>query len=197
MTIHTAYTFRHYRSLEPGNALAPQVAVWASSIGELDGTIRRGSKEDLELINSQEWALNFLTDGGEQQIIECFFRNNHTPTFYLALYSATSPGETWALNDGGLTEPSGNGYARQSVARDTTGSGWGAAALDSGDYQTVSPTKTFNATGGAWSTSVNHLALVSPSSGTSGTLYAITALSGTRTLSDGDSLQTTLTIKLS
>lgn len=182
------YKFQHYRSLDPRDTTSPKEMIWASTVGEID-PVRQGSKEELDVLREQTWLHNFLTDQGEAAMLETFFRNNHIPAFHFALYNAT-PTETSTMTL--TTEVTGTGYARIALARDTVG--WGAPALDVGDYRTVSATKTFTASG-TW-TSATHLALVSSLSGTTGTLYAIVALSATRTLNNGDTLNTSMAVKL-
>lgn len=140
---------------------------------------------------------NALMDEGEQVILEFFFRNNNlmgASPFYFGLGNNGGtpgvPAETATLAS--ITEVSGSGYARIAVARDTTD--WGATALDAGDYQTTSATKTFSATG-TW-TAADYLFLTDVDSGTSGKLLATVALSASRTLVNGDSLQVSMKVKL-
>lgn len=140
---------------------------------------------------------NALMNEGEQEFIELFFRNNASfgaGPFHFGLgNNGGSPGipaETATLST--ITEVSGSGYARVSVARGTTD--WGAATLDSGDYQTTSATKSFNATGN-W-TAADYLFLTDVSSGTSGNLIAAVALSASRTLVNGDRLDVSMIVKI-
>lgn len=140
---------------------------------------------------------NALMDEGEQVILELFFRNNNlmgASPFYFGLGNNGGtpgvPAETATLAT--ITEVSGTGYARQAVARGTTD--WGATALDAGDYQTTSATKTFSATG-TW-TAADYLFLTDVSSGTVGKLIATVALSASRVLQNGDSLQVSMKVKL-
>lgn len=186
------YKFTHYRSLDPNDLGSPRELVWASTVGEFNG-VREGSRDELEILREQDWMHNFLTDAGEDAMLDTFFRNNHTPTFYFALYNAT-PAETSTMSI--TTEVTGTGYARISVARNTTD--WGALATNGAARQTTSLTKTFTATaGGGGFSSANQLLLVSSASGTSGTLYAAVALSTTRTLAAGDSLNASMAVSLS
>lgn len=136
-------------------------------------------------------ADNVLADGGEQAFLNCVLRATSCPTtFYLRLYNDT-PVETDTLST--LTgEPTTNGYAAQELTRDATG--WPTLALDSGDYQATSRTVTFNATGGSWGP-VTYLALAT-STDTSGVLVSYAALSTSRTLAAGESLQVTYRLKL-
>ena len=71
---------------------------------------------------------------------------------------------------------------------------WTDPALDSGDMQTVTPTKTFTATG-TW-TAATQLVLATVGTGTAGLFIAWAALSATRTLVNGDTLDVTLAVKL-
>lgn len=188
MSLHTAYKFAHYRRLPCGR----RALIWTPSQGDIPtGRLIKGTTDWLAVMRAEPWVLNALVDEGEQAILESFFRNNHTPTFYFALYNDGAIAETDTLAT--LTnEVSGTGYARIAVARDTTD--WGAAVLTAGDYQTTSATKTFSA-GGTW-TGASELALVSAASGTTGTFYAWAPLSATRTLVNGDTLDVSLAVKL-
>lgn len=192
MSIHTTYKFRHFRSLEPGNPDAPRELIWASTLGELDEGIRKGSLQEQEIIHSQEWIENALADAGEQSILDVWFRASASvPTFYFALFNDTPVDtDTPATLTGEVT---GTGYARISVARNTTD--WPTLALDAGDYQVTSATKTFSA-GGTW-TSATQLCLMSDASGTTGSFWAWAALSATRTLQNGDTLDVSMAVKLS
>lgn len=184
------YRFQHYRSLDPRDESAPKELIWASKLGEIEQGVRQGSKAEHKILREQSYTHNFLTDGGESAMLDVFFRAGAAPTFYFALYNAT-PAETSTMAL--TTEVTGTGYARISVARNATD--FPSLTLDAGDFKVTSATKTFSATG-PW-TSATHLALVSTASGTSGTLYAIVPLSGTRVLASGDSLNVSFGVKLS
>ncbi len=139
-----------------------------------------------------ETAKNNLADGGEQMFLDVTLRAGTAPTnYYIALYNDTIVDtDTLSTVTG---EPSTNGYARQLVERSATG--WPTLALDSGDYQATSSTETFTASGGSWGP-VTYAALVTASSGTTGTLVSYAALSQSRTLASGESLQVTYRVKL-
>ena len=139
-----------------------------------------------------ETATNNLADGGENMFLDVALRAGTAPTnFYIALYNYT-PVETDTLST--LTgEPSTNGYARSLVERSATS--WPTLALDSGDYRATSSTETFTASGGSWGP-VTYATLVTASSGTSGILVSYAALSTSRTLASGESLQITYRVKL-
>lgn len=189
MGMHTAAKMAHYAPMEDGR----RSLIWTPTQGEIPmGEIIRGSRAAKAIMAEEQYVLNALTDGGENAILESFFRNNHTPTFYLGLWNDGAIAETDTIAT--LTsEVSGTGYARIAVTRGT--SDWGAAALESGDHKTTSATKQFSA-GGTW-TQAQDLVLVSPSSGTTGTLYAWIALSPARTLANGDTLDVNMGVKLS
>jgi hypothetical protein len=134
---------------------------------------------------------NALADEGEYAFLDVFLRAGTAPTqFYIRLFNDT-PVETDALTN--LTgEPSGYGYAACLVERSATG--FPTLELDSGDYMATSSTETFTASGG--SIGPVTYAVLATSSDNSGKLISYVALSQSRTLSDGDSLQVTYKIKL-
>lgn len=139
-----------------------------------------------------EWnTSNALADEGESVFLDCTLRATSCPTtFYLRLFNDT-PTETDTLSS--LTgEPTTNGYTAQEITRNS--SGWPTLALDSGDFQATSSTETFSASGGSWGP-VTH-AVLATSTDSSGKLIAYTALSTSRTLAAGESLQVTYRLKL-
>lgn len=189
MSMHSAYKFAHYATLEDGR----KSLIWTPTQGEIHpGDVIKGSRADLALKAEEEFQLNSLTDLGEQYILDTFFRANHTPTFYFALWDDPAPAETDTMATLTANEVSGTGYGRISVARNTTD--WGAPTLDGGDMQSTSVTKSFNATG-TW-TSADQLILVSDVSGTAGIFYAWVDLSTTRTLANGDQLDVSMAVKV-
>jgi hypothetical protein len=134
---------------------------------------------------------NSLADEGEYMFLDVALRNGTAPSnYYLRLFNDT-PVETDTL--GSLTgEPTGNGYAAQTVERNTTG--WPTLALDSGDYRATSSTETFTASGGSWGP-VTYCVLATTTD-SSGKLVSYIALSQSRTLASGESLQVTYRLKL-
>lgn len=194
--IHSAYKVWHTRPAGgPADPHSPAELIWASGLGELDAGLRVGSKAAEEVLREAEYILNFLTDQGENDILDVFFRAGTAPTFFLRLYN-NSPADTDTL--GTLTsEVSGTGYApttQGAITRDATASGWPTLALDSGDARAVSKTCAFVA-GGTW-TAANRIVLASVATGTSGRFYATAALSTSRTLTNGDTLNTSMAVKL-
>ena len=164
--------------------------IWMSGHGDVDLVV--GSPEHLDALASQPFEQNALADEGEQAMLDVFFRAGTAPTnFYVGLVNDT-PVDTDTLST--ITgEPSGNGYARQLIERNSTG--WPTLALDSGDYRAVSSVETFTASGGSIGP-VTYSFLTTVVSGTSGLLIAYNALSTSRTLANGESLDVTNRIKL-
>lgn len=134
---------------------------------------------------------NNLADEGEYMFLDVTLRAGTAPSnFYLRLFNDT-PVDTDTL--GSLTgEPSGNGYTAQTVERNTTG--WPTLALDSGDYQATSSTEIFSATGAGWGPVI--YCVLATSTDSSGKLVSYVALSQSRTLGAGETLQVTYKLKL-
>lgn len=125
-----------------------------------------------------------LANEGEILVLDVFTGNESAPAkLYCGLVTA-APGETTTLTT--MSEVSGSGYARQEITYDP-------AALDSGDGQADSDTVTFTATG-TW-TGATHAFITDAASGTSGSFIAYRALSTTRTLGNGDTLDVTFDLK--
>lgn len=140
------------------------------------------------------WVSNILHDEGEQYILACAF-DTDTDTapanLYFGLDARVTPAEADTLVS--LSgEPSGSGYARQPVS---TSTGF-TLSQDAGDYQAASSTVTFTASGGDWTAVLNRF-LGDVVSGTAGRLIATLALDASRTITDGSSLNTNYTVKLS
>jgi hypothetical protein len=134
---------------------------------------------------------NNLADEGEYMFLDVVLRAGTAPgQFYLRLWNDT-PVETDTIATL-ASEASGNGYAAQLVERSATG--WPTLALDSGDYRAVSSTETFSASGGSWGP-VTYCTLTT-STDSSGKLVSYVALSQSRTLASGESLQVTYRLKL-
>jgi hypothetical protein len=165
--------------------------IWASDIGDLD--IVQFSPEYFDLLHEQPWRPNTLVDTGEQDILAVYFRAGTAPTtFYIGLCNST-PIETTTLAT--LTaEAAGSGYARQQITRDATG--WPTLALQGGDYRADAATKTFTAAGGTIGPVTTSFLCTNAASGTTGTLVSFDALSASRTLNSGDSLDVSQRISL-
>lgn len=188
----TQVKLRHYRPDPEGRGLS---LVWAQD-GEHrhesfhPGEILKGSRAELEIIRSQLWTPNALMDEGEKDILDVYFDDVAVRgSLYFRLYSDGAIAETDTLAT--LTgEVSGTGYTAPTLTR---GTDWSDPALDSGDMMTTSATKTFTA-GGTWS-AADELVLATVASGTAGLALAWVALSTTRTLVNGDTLDVDLSVK--
>ena len=134
---------------------------------------------------------NNLADEGEYMFLDVTLRAGTAPSnYYLRLFNDT-PIETDTL--GSLTgEPTQYGYTAQTVERNTTG--WPTLALDSGDHQATSSTETFTASGGSWGPVI--YCVLATTVDNSGKLVSYVALSQSRTLANGESLQVTYRLKL-
>jgi hypothetical protein len=188
--IGTKYKFEHTR-LDPDGR---RNVIWASDgpgrSEELAWGLILGSAEHRELRRSQLWTPNALADEGEKSILDVYFDDVAVlATTNMRLYNDT-PIETDTLATL-VSEVTGTGYGAITVTR---GTDWSDPALDAGDMQTVTPTKTFTATG-TW-TAATALVLATVATGTAGLHLLWVMLSATRTLVNGDTLNTTLAVKL-
>ena len=137
---------------------------------------------------------NFLADEGEYNILNLFLIGGTAPsTFHIRLYNDT-PVETDAMVDL-IGEPSGNGYPAGGIEVEHSATGWPTLALDSGDYQATSKTVTFTASGGSIGP-VTYAVLAATISAAEKHIASV-ALSQSRTLAAGESLQVTYKVKLS
>jgi hypothetical protein len=142
----------------------------------------------------QETIHNIFHDEGEEYLCKVAFSEelavpaNH----YIGLDARGSlaEGDTLADLSG---EPSGSGYARQAVATDNSDY---TVSQSGGNWQARTKTVTFTASGGSIG-AVNNCFLCDAASGTSGDLYCSLALSQSRTLADGESLDVNMTISIS
>jgi len=137
---------------------------------------------------------NILHDQGEQFFCQALFTEEATvpENYYLGLDNRTSLAETDTLSS--LSgEPSGNGYSRKAVASNATDF---TVSQESGDYQAKTKTVTFTASGGSIGP-VTKMFLCDAASGTTGKLIASRALSQSRTLADGESLECSFYIRFS
>ena len=158
-------------------------------IGEMDF---RAFDKNGKLLWEELKRPNSLADEGEYMFLDVTLRNGTAPSnYYLRLYNAT-PTDTSNLTSIAGSEASGNSYTAQTVERNTTG--WPTLALDSGDYRATSSTETFTASGGSWGP-VTYCVLAT-STDSSGKLVSYVALSQSRTLQSGESLQVTYRLKL-
>jgi hypothetical protein len=187
--IGTKYKFRHYRLGPDGQ----RYLIWASDEKKFEefalGQIIHGSRQDLEIQNSQLWTPNALADEGEIDILDVYLDDVAVHNTFFRLYNDT-PVETDTLAT--LTgEVTGTGYAGITVTR---GTDWPQPALDSGDALTTSVVKTYTA-GGTW-TVATALVWAGVISGTAGLHLGWVMLSASRTLVNTDTLDVTLGVKL-
>jgi hypothetical protein len=133
-----------------------------------------------------------LCTEGLQFILEAAMTEEQSvpANFYIGLCTDVSVAEDASLAD--LTELSGNNYSRQTVASDNVD--LTSATAGTNDRKVTTKTVTFTASGGAWSGAVH--AFIGTTVDDSGKLVAVAALSATRTLQDGDSLQVSMVIQL-
>ena len=116
-----------------------------------------------------------LSDHSEALLLDWLMTNGSAtrPTaWYVALYTA-APSDS-----GGGTEVSGNGYAREAVTF--------AAATSPGGTTSNTGDITFTAAGGDWGT-ITHIGIHDAS--TSGNLLWHGAMTASKTVADGDTLQ--------
>jgi len=144
---------------------------------------------------SESQRSNALANEGEYSILDTYFRGATAPAgYYLRLYNAT-PSLTSTLSTLAANEPAtANGYnpANQGLAKNTTD--WPTLSLVSSHYEVTSKTITITASGGTIGP-VTYAAIATSSDNT-GKLVAYAALSATRTLQIGDSLQMTYKVRL-
>jgi len=117
-----------------------------------------------------------LSDYAENLVLNWLMRGegetSHPTSWHIGLFTA-APSDS-----GGGTEVSGNGYARQACTwTQATGTGGTTSNVD---------IETFTASGGSWGT-ITHIGIFDAS--TSGNLLWHGALTTSKTVADGDSLQ--------
>jgi len=125
---------------------------------------------------------------GENEVLNVFFKGTTRPSFYLGLYTAptSEPAEDITLS--GLTEPSGNNYARIQLQDDD----WTV----SGDLATHVQ-KTFSCSGGAWG-NVYGWFICDVASGTSGKVFAVGHFAdGPYNVPDGGAVKVTVKVTAS
>lgn len=164
---------------------------WTPKLGEIDGP-PEFHPEDFALWREELWLPNAVTNEGEEFFLEvCLPETETVPAnYYAMLFNDSGIAETDTLSTV-VGEPSTNGYARQTIASNSTG--FPTSGLDAGDWRIVSQQKTFSATGGTWGP-VDHFGLATTSDNT-GKFILYIALSSSRTVDDGGSLKYTATIK--
>lgn len=141
---------------------------------------------------------NLMPDEGEQWLLEVAFSEVQTVpvnfgvllTLEVAANIDELTTETTIADGTDGTEAVGNGYARQTIASDNTDF---PVVFDAGDWEAQSKTVTFTASGG----SIGPVDWMGLETGGAGKLVAAVALSASRTILNGDSLNTSVDIKAS
>ena len=160
----------------------------------IHGIVRVEHRDRFSRLLWGEVGHNIFHDEGEEWLLDVAFTETASvpAAFYIGLDNRGSLAEGDALTD--LSgEPSGNGYARKAVNSDDTD--W-TVSQDSGDYQALSKTVTFTASGGSIGP-VTKGFLCTVATGTSGVLINSKALSQERTLASGESLNVSMALKAS
>jgi hypothetical protein len=135
---------------------------------------------------------NLLTTAGEAEFLKMIFRADVATiaaggNFYIGLCNIV-PAKATTFAAVVATEPTiaTNGYARAAITRDATG--WPTAGADTAGSWLSSANATFTASGGAFDEAFTRLFLASAATGSTGTLFAISAaLPAALTLEDTES----------
>jgi len=139
-------------------------------------------------------AHNMLHDEGEKFVLEAVFPETQSipAAYYIGLDNRTSLAEedTLASLSG---EPTGNGYSRKAVNSDATDM---TLSQVSGDWRVTTKTVTFTASGGSIGP-VTKAFLCNVATGSAGKLLQSNALSQSRTLASGESLDVNMYLGLS
>lgn len=187
----TAYQFAHHRTVDGERCL-----IWGNGIGEL--LIPVASPDYVEALNDRIWSPNDLTNEGEDELLNTYFRAlAKKTTLYGRLYGAGTFTDTSTLAaTGGATELAATGgYAPLTQCNWTVGNtDFGAPANVGSSQTTTSVTKTFVASG-TWA-AASTLVLSDAATGTSGKLIAWVALSTPRTLVNTDTLDVSIAVGL-
>ena len=179
----------------PGVMIAGCSDDMPESVASLQSSARESGVYRLECHNKsgqlkwQESSRNALADGGERLFLDVTLRGAAKPTGYeLRLWNDT-PTETDTIAT--LTgEPTTGGYSPRAVEASTVG--WPTLAIDNGDYQALSKTVIWTATGGT----IGPVTCITLSTAETGNLVSYAPLSAARTLLDGDSLTVTYRLKM-
>ena len=140
----------------------------------------------------EESGHNILFNLGEQYVLKAFTGQTAiAANLYLGIDDHTlAEADTMAE----LTnEPVGDGYARIAVAKDTE---W-TVQLDggTGDYEALTDVVQFAASGGDWA-EMDNVFLCTDASGAGGTLISSFVMSTPRTVTDGQTLDVSLAMRL-
>jgi len=135
---------------------------------------------------------NTVPNEGEVAFLKMLLRGDASfvvsgGNFYVGL-TDVSPVDSLTLSGAAAGEPtSQGGYARQAITRDTAG--WPTLRSVNGENSIRSAPATFSASGADFSKSITRAFLTDTLSGTSGTLFSISAaLASGQTVTDGNTL---------
>lgn len=126
-------------------------------------------------------------NGGENRVLNILFEATSVENYYLGLFTAPAaePAEDAEMID--LTEPSGSGYARKLLTRETD---WVVTADEA-----VAAQQTFTASGGDWGNVYGYF-ITTTLTGTGGVLMWVELFSdGPYNISDTGSCKVTVKIK--
>lgn len=184
--------FHHFKLWSPKNG-------WIEKVATLTGRphratadwqhFRRGS-----LLMAGANLPNIWHDEGEEYLVKVAFSEELSvpANHYIGLDDRVALAEADVLTS--LSgEPAVGGYARQAVP--TTAVGYTASQV-AGNWQAKTTTETFTPSGANYP-AVRNCFLTDQASGTVGDLYCSIALSASRTVLDGDSLNVDMTISIS
>lgn len=126
---------------------------------------------------------NTIVEDGAIRIAKLVCRAEATlpAAFHLGLTNATYAFDDADLTDIEVGEPSGNGYARQTLTRDTTD--WNTPTLENNAVRVVSKEVTFTASA-AWDKPWSRMFLANVASG-AGVVFAISGSFGEQTVLSG------------
>lgn len=161
-------------------------SLYGHFIGKATWEHRKGSE-----ILACDTNYNDLTDEGEQDILETFYLNQSVPVGDIYMGLATSAISD-ASNLSNITEVTGSGYVRKTIARSSLG--WPTRGIVAGNWLIQSSQQTFTASG-AW-TAAEFIFLSSVISGSNGRLWNFLPLSAPRSLNSGESFNVIYSITL-
>lgn len=131
----------------------------------------------------EERIRNTLVGDGAEAMLKSMFRGESTlpATYYLGLTNASYTFASATLTAIAAGEPSGNGYARQALNKDTTD--WAVASVNN-QWRAQSKTVTFTATG-TWTPNWTRMFLCNAASGTSGIVFSLSGARSAQTVQSG------------
>ncbi|HMD82453.1 MAG TPA: hypothetical protein VKE92_14150 [Anaerolineales bacterium] len=130
-----------------------------------------------------EEIANTIVGDGADAFLRSLFRGEATApaTYYLGLTNASYTFASATLTAIAAGEPSGNGYARQALVKNT--SDWAVSAVNN-QYKAESISVTFTASG-TWSPNWTRMFLCNASSGTSGIVFALSGARSAQVVQSG------------